>query len=321
MTTVEFATPVQALLPRVEERMRNTANGYNAEVHIALEHLLKAGGKRVRPTVALLVGSMLKVDEQRAVTLAAAVELLHTATLVHDDFIDGAMLRRGNATLNAQWNPAATVLAGDFLFSQAAWLAAETDSVDAMKMFAKTLSTIVNGEIGQVFALNGPTTRDEYYERIYAKTASMFELAARAPAYLSSGNDEFATALLTYGYEIGIAFQLIDDILDFSGDENTVGKPVAHDLQQGLMTLPTIYYYEDHPQDEDIQQILAGESLEESRALALAEAIRSSNGIRRVQDDAETHKSAALIALNELPPSVEKQALNDLADYVLARLL
>ena len=188
--------------------------------------------------------------------------------IVHQipDLIDGALLRRGNATLNAQWNLAATVLAGDFLFSQAAWLAAEVDSIDTMKMFAQTLSTIVDGEIGQAFALNSLTTREEYYERIYSKTASMFELAARAPAYLVPEDENISDALLAYGHEIGLAFQVIDDVLDFSGDVNMVGKPVAHDLQQGLLTLPSIYYLEDHPDDEAIRELLNGNTLEESQA-------------------------------------------------------
>jgi len=320
MTVVGFATPVQTLLPKVEERMRSLSNGYSAEINIALDHLIDAGGKRVRPTVTLLVSSMLGVEEHRGVTLAAAVELLHTATLVHDDLIDGALLRRGNATLNAQWNLAATVLAGDFLFSQAAWLAAEVDSVDTMKMFAQTLSTIVDGEIGQAFALNSLTTREEYYERIYAKTASMFELAARAPAYLTSTDARVSNALFTFGHEIGLAFQVIDDVLDFSGDIETVGKPVAHDLQQGLLTLPSIYYLEENPDDEALGELLNGNTLEVVEAEALAMAIRQSGAVQRAIEDAEKLRGRARDALSALPASDERQALYDLTEYVVSRL-
>lgn len=321
MTTLEFAIPVQSLLPLVEERMRSLSNGYNTHLHSALDHLLASGGKRVRPTVTLLVSAMLGVEQKRGITLAAAVEMLHTATLVHDDLIDGALLRRGQPTLNAQWkNSAATVLVGDFLFSQAAWLAAEVSSVDAMKMFAMTLSTIVDGEIGQAFALNASTSRKEYYERIYAKTASMFELAARAPAYLVPAEEKISDALLTYGHEIGLAFQVIDDVLDFSGDASKIGKPVAHDLAQGLLTLPAIYYFEEHPQDEDIRSLLNGDSLDASRAETLVDAIRSSGALQQAIDDAEAQKMRALEALEAVPPSIERQALADLADYVVARL-
>jgi geranylgeranyl pyrophosphate synthase len=320
LTILDFATPIQALIPDVEERMRSQSDGYHPELRIALDQLLASGGKRVRPTVALLVSAMLDVEQERAITLAAAVELLHTATLVHDDFIDGALLRRGSPTLNAQWNSAATVLAGDFLFSQAASLAAEVDSIDVMRMFASTLSTIVNGEIGQVFSLNGPSTRDEYYERIYAKTASMFELAARAPAYLSSAGDGLGDALITYGREIGMAFQIVDDVLDFSSDTATIGKPAANDLRQGLLTLPALHFLESHPDNEGIRLLQKDKLHDDAHIDALIEAIRHSDAIERAQAEGEEHHQKALAALEELPPSPERQALADLSEYVVARL-
>jgi geranylgeranyl pyrophosphate synthase len=320
VTTLDFATPVQALIPDVEERMRSQADGYRPELRTALDQLLASGGKRVRPTVALLVSAMLGVDEERAITLAAAVELLHTATLVHDDFIDGALLRRGSPTLNAQWNPSATVLAGDFLFSQAASLAAEVDSIDVMRMFASTLSTIVDGEIGQVFSLNGPSTRDEYYERIYAKTASMFELAARAPAYLSPAGEGLGDALMVYGREIGMAFQIVDDILDFASDTDTIGKPAASDLRQGLLTLPSLHYLEAHPDNQDIILLQQNQLDDKDRIETLIEEIRSSGAMQRAHAEGEAHRQKALNALESLPDTPERQALADLAAYVIARL-
>ncbi|MQC26097.1 MAG: polyprenyl synthetase family protein [Chloroflexi bacterium] len=320
MTTLDFATPIQALIPAVEERMRSQSNGYRPELRQALDQLLVSGGKRVRPTVALLVAAMFGVEQERAITLAAAVELLHTATLVHDDFIDGALLRRGTPTLNAQWNSAATVLAGDFLFSQAAGLAADVESNDVMRMFAKTLSTIVNGEIGQVFSLNGPSTREEYYERIYAKTASMFELAARAPAFLSSDAQGFGEPLQTFGREIGLAFQIVDDILDFSSDTATIGKPAANDLRQGLLTLPALYFLEDHPEREDLRLMQEDKLHDAARVDALIEEVRSSDAMKRAQAKAEAHRQASLEALDALPDTPERQALVDLTEYVVARL-
>ena len=130
---------------------------------------LAAGGKRIRPTLGLLVGNMLGAPLEKIVTLGAAVELLHTATLVHDDLIDGSLLRRGMPTLNARWSPPATVLTGDFLFARAAKLAAETDYLPLMKLFSETLATIVNGELTQMFTSRGLISRDNYYKRIYAK--------------------------------------------------------------------------------------------------------------------------------------------------------
>jgi geranylgeranyl pyrophosphate synthase len=320
MTMVNFAAPVQALIPQVEARMRSQSNGYHEELRLALEHLLSAGGKRVRPTVALLVSAMLGVEQSRAITLAAAVELLHTATLVHDDLIDGALLRRGNPTLNSQWNTSATILAGDFLFSQAASLGAEVDSIPVMQMFAKALSTIVNGEIGQIFGRGRPAKRADYYARIYAKTASMFELAARAPAYLVEDGEPYGEDLLVYGYEIGMAFQIVDDVLDFSSDATTVGKPVANDLRQGLVTLPVYYYAELEPEDASLRTVLAGESLAVTELDALIERMRGSEAMQLALEEAEGHSAKALATLETLPDCPERQALADLTEYVVERL-
>jgi geranylgeranyl pyrophosphate synthase len=146
LTTVTFIAPVQEQIKLVEERMRTQAVDSHPDTRAALEHLLASGGKRVRPTVVLLVGNMLAAPEDKLITIGAAVEMLHTATLVHDDLIDGSLLRRGMPTLNARWSPAATVLTGDFIFARAAKLAAEANNLPIMKLFAETLATIVNGE-------------------------------------------------------------------------------------------------------------------------------------------------------------------------------
>jgi len=317
---LDFHTQVQPLMPAVEERMRSLADGYYPELGAALQQLLGSGGKRVRPTVALLVSGMLGVDRELSITLAAAVELLHTATLVHDDLIDGATLRRGSPTLNAKWNSAATILAGDFLFSQAAWLGAQVESVEVMQMFAKTLSIIVDGEIRQIFNRNTFPTRAEYNQRIYAKTASMFELAAKAPAHLVNKEKQYGETLRSYGYSIGMAFQIVDDILDFSSDVKTMGKPVGSDLRLGLVTLPTLLYIESQPADKRIHQLQQGELLDEAVMDALLADIRSSGAVPRAHDEAESYAQTALTDLEKLPACAERDGLADLAAYVVERL-
>lgn len=320
MTSLDFAIPVQALIPQVEEKMRLQANGYREELAFALDQLIAAGGKRVRPTVALLVSAMLGVNQEQSITLASAIELLHTATLVHDDLIDEALTRRGTPTLNAQWESSATILAGDFLFSQSAYLAADVGSIDVMRMFAKTLSTIVNGEISQVFSLNEPASRSDYYERIYAKTASMFELAARAPAYLVPEGEKVAASLLTYGNEIGMAFQIVDDVLDFSSNAEIIGKPVAHDLSQGLLTLPVFIFKSDQPKNPQIEKLFAEKKLNEKESAQLVLAIQNSDALAKSLEEAKGHQVRATESIDNIPASIEKQALLDLAEYVLARL-
>src|SRR5450759_3501516 len=165
--SVSFLVPVQEDIQAVEDLMRSQAEGRHPDLKAALDLLLSSGGKRIRPTLTLLVGKMLGADYLRLITLAAAVELLHTATLVHDDLIDGSLLRRGMATLNARWSPPATVLTGDFLFARAAISAAETDHLPLMKLFSETLATIVNGELTQMFTSRGLISRENYYKRIY----------------------------------------------------------------------------------------------------------------------------------------------------------
>jgi geranylgeranyl pyrophosphate synthase len=320
LTTATFFTPVQESIRLVEARMRAEADGHHPDLAAALEHLLASGGKRVRPAIALLTGGMLGADLDRLVTLAAAIELLHTATLVHDDLIDGALLRRGIPTLNSQWTPAATVLTGDFIFSRAAKLAAETDSVEVMRIFAETLTTIVNGEITQMFSSPGLTDREDYYRRIYAKTASMFELATTAAAVLSPVDEEVIETVRVYGYEIGMAFQIIDDVLDFIGEQDTVGKPVANDLRQGLITLPTILYMKSHPEDPDVKFVREGNHhYDEARLARLATAIRQSTAIDEAIAEAQRFVCRGLDSLTGLPANTERQALEELAEYITRR--
>ena len=243
-----FLTPVQDGIKEVEQLMRSQAgNEHHPDLRAALEHLLVAGGKRIRPTIVFLAGNLFNAPHKKLVTLGAAIEMLHTATLVHDDLIDGSLLRRGIPTLNARWSPAATVLTGDFLFGRAAKLAAETDYLPIMKLFAETLTVIVNGELTQMFAAKGIIERKNYYSRIYAKTGSLFEMSALSATMLGTEDESVRASMKTYGYEVGMAFQIMDDVLDFTGEQATVGKPVGSDLLNGLVTLPAIYYVESHP--------------------------------------------------------------------------
>ena len=321
LTTTTFFNPVQDCIPLVEARMREQSNGHHEDLAAALDHLLSSGGKRIRPVVALLTGSMLGADTDLLITLAAAIELLHTATLVHDDLIDGSLLRRGYPTLNAKWSPAATVLTGDFIFARAAKLAAETNSVEVMSLFAQTLATIVNGEITQLFVNHAPINRQDYFDRIYAKTASMFELASTAAAILSQVSEDDQEAMHNYGYEIGMAFQIVDDVLDFTGEQETVGKPVANDLRQGLITLPAIIYLESHPEDPNGHLFGIGNYFNEERVMGLAKAIRESSAIDKALDEARTFAERGLKALATFPASTERKALEDLANFIVHRHL
>jgi geranylgeranyl pyrophosphate synthase len=320
LSSVTFFTSVQDQLQFVEQRIREQAGEqHHPDLRSALQHLLTAGGKRIRPTLGLLVGNMLGAPEEKLITLGASVELLHTATLVHDDLIDGALLRRGMPTLNARWSPAATVLTGDFLFARAAKLAAETDYLPLMKLFSETLAIIVNGELTQMFSARGVIERNNYYERIYAKTASLFEMSALAAAMVATEDDGTRDAMKTFGYEVGMAFQIVDDILDFTGDQSAVGKPIGSDLLNGLVTLPAIYFAETNPRNEDVLSLPEGGWKDTARVQRLVDAVRQSRAIGQSMQEARRAVSRALNALEDAPASPEKEALEDLAKFIVDR--
>lgn len=299
--------------------MRAQGADCHPDLRAALEHLLAAGGKRIRPTLNLLVGNMLGGPSDTLVTLGAAVELLHTATLVHDDLIDGALLRRGSETLNARWSSAATVLTGDFLFARAAKLAADVNYLPVMRLFAETLAVIVNGELTQLFSARGVINRENYYQRIYAKTASLFEMTTRAAAMVSTEETAVIESLRKFGYELGMAFQIVDDLLDFTGEQAAVGKPLGSDLLQGLVTLPAIYYAETNPDHPDVRSLAAGGWGDHERMERLVQAIRGSDAIHKAMGEAEQRIESAISYLDRFGDSEEKNALEDLAKYVVDR--
>jgi geranylgeranyl pyrophosphate synthase len=252
--------------------------------------------------------------------MGAAIEMLHTATLVHDDLIDSSLLRRGIPTLNSQWSPGATVLTGDFMFARAARLAAETNSIAVMRLFAQTLTTIVNGEITQLFSSRCQPNRDNYYDRIYAKTASLFETSTAAAALISDVDNRTYEYVRQFGYEIGIAFQIVDDILDFTGEQSTIGKPVGSDLRQGIVTLPAIFYVETHPDDPDVNILQEGSCQGNEKGLIhLVDSIRTSSAIELAYDEAQNAIRRGVEVLRCLEDNPERQALEEIAQFIIQR--
>ena len=321
ITENEFLDPIQDILPRVEELMMVQVSNQHLELDAALRRLILSGGKRVRPIVALLTGRMLGCDDDRLITLAAAVELLHTATLVHDDLIDDAMVRRGIATINSKWTSAATVLTGDYIFARAAKLAAETNSVEVLKIFADTLATIVSGELTQQFSGRGDLSRGNYDKRIYAKTASMFILATTASAILSEVDSSIIGKMKKYGFSIGMAFQIIDDVLDFTSEQTIIGKPVASDLRQGLITLPTIYFVEKNPLEKNSVQAISDNYYNEEAISKIVLSIRASGAIEYSLNEASKYIDEGVKTLEDLPENSEKLALRNLAYYFIQRTI
>ncbi|MBI9047785.1 MAG: polyprenyl synthetase family protein [Anaerolineaceae bacterium] len=240
---------VQKDIRSVEQLIVESIQLERPDVDLLLKKLFTSGGKRIRPNIALLLGKIFDADMKRIITLSAAIEMLHTATLVHDDLIDNAIFRRGNTTLNAIWTPAATVLAGDYLFARAAEHAANTNSLKVMKLFSQTLAIIVRGEITQFIEKNNALNLEAYYKRIFAKTASLFQTTTSAVGIISDLPIDQQNSLENLGHQVGMAFQIIDDILDYVGNQDTLGKPIGSDLRNNIITLPAIIHFQHNKTD------------------------------------------------------------------------
>jgi len=329
LTELSFPSLVRDDLGRVEALLRMRSPEQHEAIGMALDHLVGGGGKRFRPTLVLLSANLCGADMDRAVFIAAAVEMLHTATLVHDDLIDGSLMRRGMETLNTHWSPGATVLTGDYVFARAAYLASQACNVQLMQCFAETLMDICTGEVQQIFNGRGSrVSRREYERRIRAKTASLIAMSAKAGAILAGAEEEATEALRTYGERLGLAFQIVDDVLDFVADEETLGKPVGSDLRQGLVTLPLLLFLEAEPDHPGVCRVLQ-ESLSEEVVQEAVRAVAGSPAIERALEVARWHADRAKQALDGIPglqtPFERKSrsfylaALLDLADFTVRR--
>ncbi|MFQ6014446.1 MAG: polyprenyl synthetase family protein [Anaerolineae bacterium] len=309
---------IQDELQLVEETMRQAVQADYPPVAQVLNYLLDIGGKRLRPALVLLATKFHKADFSKTLSLAAAVEMLHTATLVHDDIVDNSLVRRGNPTLNAIWSTGAVVLMGDYLFARAASLAAAIENTRILTVFAHTLRTICAGELRQIFAEgDGHRTKEDYYQHIYSKTASLLAAAAEAGGILSGAPEEEIAALREYGHYLGMAFQIVDDVLDFIGDEEELGKPVGSDLRQGTITLPVIYFFEDSPQRGDLKGLLADGS--DEAVLQVVALVKDSPAIEMAMNESWNFAARAKEALLLLPENRYRQAMADLADFVVDR--
>ncbi len=330
MKTISLLEPLAPDLELVEQKLREPVHLDYPQLTAVLHSLLDSGGKRLRPALALLAGGYYaeQIDQEKLVSLAAAVEMLHTATLVHDDLIDGALMRRGNPTLNADWSMGATVLTGDYLFARAASLAAETGHVRVMSIFAETLMTICSGELRQIFdRRNLPdlgTEQDwqdalaQYDRRIVAKTASLFAAATEATGVLGAAPEEQVQALHDYGLALGMGFQIIDDVLDFRGDEAVLGKPVGSDLREGIVTLPVLYFLREHPGDERVAAVVRS-SGDDDLVRAVVGDVRESGAVDRAVERAGQFIAQSKAALDFLPETETRDTMLALANYTISR--
>ena len=310
---------IQEDLVKVEDSLKSVSEVTFDRLSELLGYSLEAGGKRIRPALTLLSGKFYNYDLNYLLPMAAAVEVLHTATLVHDDAVDKSAVRRGRPTINEVWGEDKAVLLGDYLFAKAGEFCASTGNVRVITLFSQTLATISGGELRQGFdAFNLEQTRQQYLQRIASKTASLFTLATESGAILSQAPERSVEVLREYGHNLGIAFQIVDDILDFIGTEEELGKPVGSDLVQGTLTLPAMLLLDYYPEDNPIKRLFHNRDDQENTKRAI-ELVRNSPVVEECYMVASDYCSKACQHLSLLPDNATRRALMELADYVISR--
>jgi geranylgeranyl pyrophosphate synthase len=314
----EIYEPVQEDLKKVEQSLEDIANAEHSVLAELLAYTLKTGGKRVRPALTLLAGKFYVYDLALLVPMAAAIELLHTATLVHDDIVDNSPVRRGRPTVCRAWGESSALLLGDYLFAKAGSLVAGTGNLRAVKLFSETLMTISSGELKQTAVTSAMARlRDYYFAWIGAKTACLFSTSTESGAILSQAPEEAIQNVKEYGHNLGMAFQIVDDVLDFIGKEDELGKPVGSDLREGTLTLPTIIFAEYYPGDDLIKNFFG--KRDTADVMPAVEKICNSPVIDDCLTLAADFSLKARYAAEKLPDKRARKSLIDLTGYIVER--
>jgi len=284
------------------------------------EYIVRSGGKRLRPLIVLLAARAMGYDGPHHVRAAAIIEFIHTATLLHDDVVDGSAMRRGKASANAVFGNQASVLVGDFLYSRAFQMMVDIDNMAVMRILADATNTIAAGEVMQLMNVHDPDTdEDGYRQVIYRKTAKLFEAGAHIAAVLADRPESDRSAMVEYGRHLGTAFQLVDDALDFDASPEELGKNLGDDLAEGKATLPLIYAMReaDKADREMIRQAVLEGGLDQ--LAEIQSVIEATGALDYTADQARTAADTAIAALDGLPETPYKQGLAIIADFAVRR--
>jgi len=304
----------------VDELIRERLHSEVVLINQISHYIINSGGKRLRPVLLLLTARAYGYEGVDHQELAAVVEFIHTATLLHDDVVDGSDMRRGNATANNVWGNEATVLVGDFLYSRAFQMMVGVNNMRVMQILSEATNTIAEGEVKQLLNVHNADLDEEgYLDVIRCKTAKLFESSAQLGAVLTGRSDEEIQAMADYGMHLGIAFQLIDDALDYSSSSDDLGKNIGDDLAEGKPTLPLIHVINNGTQE---QAALVREALEQGgrdRIEEIKSAIESAGAIAYTSRSAQAEADKAIAALDVLEDSPYKEALITLADFAVKR--
>ncbi len=309
-------------LQLVDEELRRNFQSQIKTISDVGEHILAGGGKRLRPALLLLVSKMLRYDGYRDVIYGAVVEFIHTATLVHDDIIDEAAIRRGRTSINYRWGNHLTVLVGDYLYTHSMSLALAEGNLEILRLLSNVTIRMIEGEIlGLEQNGRADLSMEDYFDIVSRKTAALFGACCRIPGYLVDLPDSTAAALFNYGKNLGICFQLIDDILDFTSSTEVLGKPALSDLKEGKLTLPLILTLPraTPPERETIERVGAAKSFDGMDPAEIIDIVRKYSALEETREIARDYAQRARTALEPFPASPAREALDLALDFVLER--
>ena len=311
-------------LEKIEAELSENLKPYLDLVSDVARHILFAGGKRLRPLLLVLSARLCGYEDDYAKTVSTALEYLHAATLLHDDIVDDAILRRGKTVAHSLYGNATTVLVGDFLLARALTICADSGKIKVIHIISDLTENMSTGEVHQLMRKGDVSlTEDEYLEVIRRKTAVLFQAACTVSAVIADAPEEKEKALSDFGYHLGIAFQMVDDLFDYTMDTTDLGKEVGADLREGKLTLPVIHALKQaNPTDRDeMVKIIKNEAFTVDEFNVLVDLLKKNDGIAYTERKAEFCIEKAKEALSVFGPSKTKESLLDIADYALARRL
>jgi all-trans-nonaprenyl-diphosphate synthase len=321
VSVTSLFAPVESDLHLLVDNLKNLVGAKHPILYAAAEHLFDAGGKRVRPAIVFLLARAVSTDTDilpQHRRLAEITEMIHTASLVHDDVVDESDVRRGVPTVHSSFGNRIAVLAGDFLFAQSSWYLANLDNLEVVKLLSEVIMDLAEGEIQQgLNRFDTGLTLEAYLDKSYYKTASLIANSSKSVGVLSGLPDHQLANLYNYGRNLGLAFQIVDDILDFTGSSDVLGKPAGSDLQSGNLTAPVLFALEEKPYLAGLIEREFSETGDFEQAIDL---VHQSEGIQRSRELATQHVDQAIACLEHLPTSDSQRALVELGGYVLRRV-
>ncbi len=314
---------IQDDLDQVDSTFQERATSGLGILNSASMHAIASPGKHLRTAITLLSGKLNTYRFDKLLPLSVAYEMVHLASLIHDDIVDEAKTRRGNPTVNALWGDKIAILLGDYYFAKTSGLVADINDNRIDHLFAETVATVCEGTILEMITSGRiDLTVETYYEKIRHKTACLIAACSKGGAIVSEASEEDIEQLHEYGMDLGIAFQIIDDILDYTQNQSTIGKPAGNDLRQGMVTLPLIYALQQQPGDglaQKVQPLLNGALQKEEDIQAVVSTVARGYGVRQAMVDAHAYANKAREALYHFPVSRNRDVLDELIDFVVSR--